>query len=202
MDLATLAPNEVVPAAPGAEGRLVDAALRCVARWGVAKTTLDDIAREAGCSRATAYRLFPGGKEPLLAAVAGHEVRRFLDHLTARLADADGLEDLLVTGITTASRALAGHEAVQYLLAHESGVVLRHVTFAPYDAVLASASAFLAPWFEPHLGPSLAPRAGEWVTRLVFTFSLSPSPGFDFTDEDDTRRFVVRYVLPGLTEAA
>ena len=32
----------------------------CIARWGTAKTTLDDIAREAGCSRATIYRLFPG----------------------------------------------------------------------------------------------------------------------------------------------
>src|SRR5688500_17872029 len=101
-------------ASPTAERRLAEAALRCVARWGVAKTSLDDIAREAGCSRATAYRLFPGGKEPLLAAVAAGEVRSFLYHLAARLSAADGLDDLLVTGITTASRALAGHEALRY----------------------------------------------------------------------------------------
>ena len=35
------------------EARLIDATLICLARWGVAKTTLDDVARQAGCSRAT-----------------------------------------------------------------------------------------------------------------------------------------------------
>ena len=42
--------------------RIVDAALRCLARQGIAKTTVDDIAREAGLSRATLYRAFPGGQ--------------------------------------------------------------------------------------------------------------------------------------------
>ena len=48
--------------------RVLDATLTCIARVGVAKTTLDDVAREAGCSRATVYRYFPG-KQPLLDAV-------------------------------------------------------------------------------------------------------------------------------------
>ena len=37
-------------------GRIRHAALVCVGRFGLAKTTVDDIAREAGCSRATLYR--------------------------------------------------------------------------------------------------------------------------------------------------
>ena len=49
--------------------RIVDATLRCVGRWGLAKTTLDDVAREAGCSRATVYRLFPGGKDSLFGTL-------------------------------------------------------------------------------------------------------------------------------------
>ena len=57
------------------EERVADAAIRCVGRWGVAKTTLDDVAREAGCSRATVYRLFPGGKENLLDTAVRLEVR-------------------------------------------------------------------------------------------------------------------------------
>ena len=52
----------------GQEQRIVDATTRCIARWGVAKTTLDDVAREASCSRATVYRLFPGGKDAVLEA--------------------------------------------------------------------------------------------------------------------------------------
>jgi AcrR family transcriptional regulator len=48
---------------------LIDATLQCIARWGVAKTGLDDVAREAGVSRATVYRAFPGGKDALFNTV-------------------------------------------------------------------------------------------------------------------------------------
>lgn len=51
------------------EHLVVDAALACIGRWGLAKTTLDDIAREAGISRATVYRRVPGGKAGLVALV-------------------------------------------------------------------------------------------------------------------------------------
>ena len=44
----------------GTAARLLDATVACIARVGVSKTTLDDVAREAGCSRATLYRYFPG----------------------------------------------------------------------------------------------------------------------------------------------
>src|SRR3954447_11197066 len=67
------------------EDRVIDAALRCVARWGIAKTTLDDVAREAGCSRATVYRVVPGGKDGLIEAVATREATRFFAALAQRL---------------------------------------------------------------------------------------------------------------------
>jgi hypothetical protein len=55
--------DEVAPVLGPAEQRVVDALLACIARWGVSKTTVEDVAREAGISRATIYRLFPGGKD-------------------------------------------------------------------------------------------------------------------------------------------
>ena len=36
------------------QNRVIAATLRCMARWGITKTTLDDVAREAGLSRALA----------------------------------------------------------------------------------------------------------------------------------------------------
>ena len=60
-------------AADELEQRMVAAAIRCVSRWGLAKTSLDDIAREAGASRATAYRVFPGGKDRWVETVVRHE---------------------------------------------------------------------------------------------------------------------------------
>ncbi len=55
------------PAVETLEDRLIAATLSCVGRWGLAKTTIDDVARQAQCSRATVYRVFPGGKETLVA---------------------------------------------------------------------------------------------------------------------------------------
>src|SRR5438067_4923850 len=109
------------------EQRIVDATLRCIARWGVAKTTLDDVAREASCSRATIYRLFPGGKDALLGAVTRTELDRFFTGLAQRFDEARDLEELLVGGTVYASRALASHEALQFVLAHEPEVVLPKV---------------------------------------------------------------------------
>ena len=62
-------PVAPVPSGPAvsSEDRVLDAAKRCCERWGMAKVTVDDIAAEAGISRATLYRLFPGAKEVLYA---------------------------------------------------------------------------------------------------------------------------------------
>ncbi len=188
----------------------MDAALACFSRWGVAKTTLDDIAREAGCSRATVYRLFPGGKDVVLDAVAGRELGRFFDGLRAELDRAasrsDGrsgtgadLEELLVAGVTFTTRALRDHAALQFLLAHEPEVILPLVAFDRLDVVLDRAAAFCAPWLEPHVGQDWAPRAGEWITRMVLSYSLVPAAGIDLAEEADARRFVRSFVMPGLT---
>src|SRR3954464_611743 len=157
------------------EQRVIDAALRCIARWGIGKTTLDDVAREASCSRATIYRLFPGGKDSLLDALTRLEVARFYDGLARRLDDTATLEDLLVVGITYASRALDGHEALRFILAYEPEVVLPKVAFRQADRVLACVTEFAAPYLAPHVGGEEAPRVAEWVARLVLSYTLSPT---------------------------
>src|SRR5829696_9858019 len=55
--------------------RIRDAALVCIGRFGLAKTTVDDIAREAGCSRTTLYRYFDGKPAIVRAAVAAERDR-------------------------------------------------------------------------------------------------------------------------------
>ncbi|MEA3056687.1 MAG: hypothetical protein QOD30_2119 [Actinomycetota bacterium] len=189
-----------MPASTLVDHDVVDAALACFGRWGTTKTTLDDIAREAGCSRATVYRLFPGGKDVVIEAVAGRELARFFTDLSAELDRAAGdLESLLVTGIAFTTRAIRAHEPLQFVLAHEPEVILPLVAFDRCDRVLDHAAAFCAPWLAPHLGAEWAARAGEWLTRMVLSYTLVPSDGFDLAREDDARRFVHCFVLPGLT---
>jgi AcrR family transcriptional regulator len=182
------------------EERIVDGALRCFARWGVGKTTLDDVAREAGYSRATVYRFFPGGKEGLLDTVASVEVTRAFAAIAARLEAATSLEDLVVGGMTTAARLIAEHKPLQYLMTYEPEVVLPRISFHEADAVLRTISAFAAPYLERHLASHVDPyRAAEWLSRIVLSYVCSPSPAVDLQDEESVRSLVQAFVLPGLT---
>lgn len=182
------------------EQRIVDAALRCFGRWGVAKTSLDDVAREAGCSRATVYRSVPGGKDGLVDMVAAAEVTRAFAVIGARLDAASSLEELVVEGMTTAARLLAGHRPLQYLLHHEPEVVLPRISFHEADAVLRTVSGFVAPYLERYLGADVdLHRAAEWLTRIVLSYVCSPSPAVDMQDAESVRRLAQAFVLPGLT---
>jgi AcrR family transcriptional regulator len=182
------------------EQRIVDAALRCFSRWGVAKTTLDDVAREAGCSRATVYRVLPGGRDGLVDCVVTAEVGRFFEVLADALDGAADLEGLLVGGMTTAARFLTGHGALQFLLAHEPEAVLPRISFHQADDVLRTVSGFTAPYLAHHLPAGIDPfRAGEWLARIVLSYLCSPSPSVDMEDEASVRRLVRDFVLPGLT---
>jgi AcrR family transcriptional regulator len=199
IDIADLTAEPSVAEPSVAERRVVDATLRCIARFGVGKTTLDDVAAEAGCSRATVYRLFPGGKDRLLDAVVLHETARFAAGLTDALAGTGDIEDLLVSGVGFAARHLAEHEALQFLLAYEPELILPMIAFRQMDLLLAAASDLAAPHIAPHVGEGQAARAGEWLARIVVSYLVAPSAGFDLTDPESIRRLVRAHVLPGLT---
>jgi TetR/AcrR family transcriptional regulator, repressor for uid operon len=212
---ATAAPSEVKPGRPaggrdsvvrhlGADDRsstrvrLVDGALDCLARQGIAKTTVDDIARVAGLSRATAYRTFPRGKEGILAAVVETEVARLFSSLAVAMGEAGDLEDVLVAGMVESARWLRRHEPLTYLLEHEPGAVLPYVTFGGFDRMMRVASDLAAPFFARWLEPEQASRAAEWGVRIVMAYSSDPSPYADLTDPADTRALVRAFVLPGI----
>jgi AcrR family transcriptional regulator len=181
--------------------RLVDAALRCMGRQGTRKTTADDIAREAGVSRATLYRTFPGGKDAVTHAVVETEVARFFSGLAVVMGEAHDLADVLVAGIVYSADRLSSHEALTYLLDHEPEVVLPYLTFAPLDAVLAAASAFTAPFFGRWLEPEQAGRAAEWAVRIVISYLACPQDT-DLTDERQARRLVTSFLVPGILALA
>jgi AcrR family transcriptional regulator len=176
--------------------RLADAALACIARQGIAKTTLDDVARAAGCSRATVYRVFPGGKDGLISAVVDTEVARFFSALAVRMGAASDLEDVLVLGMTEAALLITGHGGLSYLLDHEPDVVLPQLTFAHMDSILAVSSTFTAPFLGRWLDHDEAKRVAEWGARIVLSHLLNPADGVDLTDEGRVRRLVRTFMLP------
>ena len=178
--------------------RIVDAALACLARQGLAKTTVDDIAREAGFSRATLYRTFPGGKDAVVAAMVETEVARLFSSLAVVMGEATDLEDVLVAGMVESARRLSGHGALAYLLIHEPDVILPRLVFADMDRLLFTAGDFAAPFFARWLSPDEASRAAEWAVRIVLTYLADPAPGTDLSDPEDTRALVRAFVMPGI----
>jgi AcrR family transcriptional regulator len=150
--------------------RIADAATRCVARTGVTKTTVDDVAREAGCSRATVYRTFPGGKEEVVAAVVDTEVARLFSAVAVAMGAAEDLEDAVVAGILTAASAMAGHAALGYVLDNEPGVLLPYLCFAAMDRVIAAAARFAAPFLVRWLDPEAAGRVADFSTRVLLSY--------------------------------
>jgi AcrR family transcriptional regulator len=183
--------------------RVTEAALRCVARWGVNKTSLDDVAREAGSSRATIYRQYPGGKDALFHAVLRSEISAFLDRIRSLINDADNLEDALVAAMTEAGRTPVAHEALSYLFEHEPGLVLPRLAFRELDGVLALIRREAGPALANHLDGDQdeAARVAEWVARITLSYTLSPATGVDTSDPDSVRELVRTYVLPGIAIA-
>ena len=169
-------------------GDVLGAALRCLARWGVSKTNLDDIAREAGCSRATVYRLFPGGKDSVFRQLAEYEVGRFFASVADRLERSTSVEELLVEGMTEALRQLREHPALSFMLEHEPAAILPHPTSDAMAHVISVSVDFIAPYLERWLEPPDARRAAEWTARMTLSYAAAPPAGgqpFDLTGARD-----------------
>jgi AcrR family transcriptional regulator len=178
--------------------RVIDGALACLARHGTAKTTVDDIARQSGVSRATVYRAFPGGRDEILGAVVDTEMARLFSALGVRLGTAEALEDALVGGIVEASVRLRDHAALHFLVEHEPGIILGHLAFADSDRLLAISSGFTAPFLARWMSPPEAERVAEWAARIVLSYAISPSERTDLCDPDQARRLVSTFMLPGI----
>jgi AcrR family transcriptional regulator len=178
--------------------RIIDGTLTCLARHGLAKTTVDDIAREAKVSRATVYRVFPGGRDQMLAAVVDTEMARLFSALGVRLGEAHSLTEALVGGIVEASSRIRNHAALAYLVAHEPETVLGHLAFDESDRLLTTASRFTAPFLARWMSPAEAERVAEWATRIVLSYAIAPSPGTDLTDPVDAERLITTFVVPGI----
>ena len=75
--------------------RILAATFRCVERFGMGKTTIDDIVKESGVSRATIYRQFAGGRDEVLLETVGWELTNYLTRLADHVRDAPSLADLV-----------------------------------------------------------------------------------------------------------
>ena len=110
--------------------------------------TVEDVAGEAGLSRATLYRYFPGGRDQLVGETVTWEVGRFFARLAEAIDDAPDFRTRVERGLAFAHRALREHEAFQRAMATDQGEIqARLAGIAPI--VVGVIRSYLEPLLEP-----------------------------------------------------
>jgi len=180
--------------------QILVAALTCIGRVGLAKTTLDDVARTAGCARATVYRTFPN-KQQLLAALVAREVGALRDAVVRESAAAATLADAITAVISTSVDFLRGHPALAFVCAHEPDLLIPYLAFERVDAVLRTAAVLVAPAFARFVDAAESTRLGEWIARITLSYLFSPSENFDIGNDVQVRALVDDFVVPGFVKS-
>ena len=153
---------------------ILDAAAGLFAEHGVSAVGMGEVARAAGCSRATLYRYFADKRE-LHVAFVHREARRI-----GALIPTDDLAEAVLASVR---------------LVRERPELL-----AWFGAADAGTTAELAQSGEviEALGLSAAgdPDAARWLVRVIVSLLIVPG-----RDDAEEREIVERFVVPGLTGA-
>lgn len=174
-----------------AAGLILDAADELFARQDAASVGMHDIARAAGCSRATLYRYFDN-REALYTAYVHREARRLYDELTRKVADLTDPTERLIEGAITSLRAVRESPALSSWFATASPPIGGEM--AEHSEVIRT----LVEGFVRSLGGEAAtgPDAAvehraRWLVRIMVSLLVFPG-----TDEDDERAMLAEFVAP------
>ena len=180
--------------------RMLDAAEACLQRFGVAKTTVEDVAQAAGLSRATVYRQF-GSRDALLLAVAAREADRVATQAELYLRRFDDVGSWLVEGILFCLREIPKRPLLaQFMAPQDLGTTGRMVLNS--ERMLAIGAEILRPVFEPARREGLLHRdleldaLIEWVLRILMSFLAVPGP--PARTEQQLRRLLHTMLLPAV----
>ncbi len=176
------------------ETRVLDATKLAIEKWGVSRFTVADVCDLSNVSRATVYRMFPGGKEVLLEALHVRSLDEFFTTLLARAEGAKSLEDLLVRCIVSATTELRNDQHLAMMLATEPGTTLMQFTIDGLSRIVRVAASYLAPLVADFLPKREADALVEVLARLVISYFLTPSDRFDFTNEASTAKFLNAHI--------
>ena len=107
------------PRTEGSErDKIVDAAIRCFERFGPQRTSMNDVADEAGISRRTLYRQFDD-RPALVAEILERRLSELHASVLAHLATYDDIEDALVEGSLFSVEAGESDALVSEIVRHE-----------------------------------------------------------------------------------
>lgn len=163
--------------------RILDAAAELFRTKGVAATAMGDVARAAGCSRATLYRYFDG-RRALQVAFVHREARRIGAAVATRVAGIDDPEERVAEAAVAALREVrADPTLAAWFRQPDTGIT----------AELAHGSEVIAALGAALLGDDDAAR---WLVRVIVSFLVAPGG-----DDAEERVLLRRFVAPLLVAA-
>ena len=166
---------------------LLNAAGLAFARFGVAQTTMVDVARQAGCSRATLYRNFPN-REALRLGFVHRATLRIAAVVTPRSADdsAGAMVDLIMDSIA----AVRADPLLAVWFEPENMAI--PIALSQSSELLAAMTAGLAEQLDTDPGASVETELrGAWLLRCIV--SLLAMPG---KNEEAERAMLESFVVP------
>lgn len=189
-------------AVPATQERIVEAAYALVAKYGPARTSVEDVAVAAGVSRATMYRYFPGGRSELIDEVVTYEYRLFFLRLYEAISDAETLEEVMELGLRTAHRAIEDHDVLQMILRTEPEI-LEPALRAQSSETRALVAWFLTPYLERHeLAPGVeVAQAADFLARMVLSY-VGAAGRWDLDDPAQLTELVRKELLSGIAPPA
>jgi AcrR family transcriptional regulator len=183
----------------GARERLLDAALACFERFGVLKTTVDDVATAAHVSRTTVYRYFRGGRDEMIHGIFMREVRE----LGAEIADVMRTErtfpDAMITAIVFAVRSVREGVHLRFLFSPDTVGQTANIAMAS-PAFYELTTETLRPLFEEsqrrgEIRADLSLQdTGEWLVRITLSLMTMGAPVQ--RDEEQLRAFLGEFLVP------
>jgi AcrR family transcriptional regulator len=183
-------------------GRILDAAERCMARYGLRRVSMGDVAAEAGVSRGSVYRYF-ADRDALVEAVLERTADRFVAASEPELDRAPDLAGQLAAAVMFILRG--GDDEFGLHLPGETDSLFATLLTARREVLFGRWVAF----WEPRL--AVAERrgevragldrsqTGELIVRLLLSFAVLPTVvSFDAADPEAVAGFIRDHLLRGL----
>jgi AcrR family transcriptional regulator len=173
---------------------ILDAADRLFAKHDAASIGMSEIAKAAGCSRATLYRYYEN-RDALHLAYMHRETYRIFAAVGEHIADIADPRARLLEGFQIALHSVRENPALSSWFATSSPPIGGEVA-AQSEVITALATAFLS-----SLGIEDPERRANWLVRIMV--SLLMFPGADEADERAMlEEFVVAQLVPTPTQAS
>lgn len=158
--------------ATGRDASLLDAASRRFVAVGIAKTTMEDIAREAGAGKATLYRYFPN-KTAVVDALVARENERFTRRLTRAVAEADTAAHKIESAFVAALDFLRSHSMLNKSLREEPDILLPYLTLRSGPMVQTGMRIFREVIDAGVRSGEFRPVHPEWAAETIFRLVMS-----------------------------